>query len=78
MKAAILYWSKSGNTEKAARAIREGLEASGVQVTFLEVEGAANLDWFDFDLVCVGFPSYQFLPPHSLGYLNEIRISIFW
>jgi hypothetical protein len=66
MKAAILYWSKSGNTEKVAGAIREGLEASGVQVTFRGVERAADLDWFDYDLVGVGFPSYQFHPPEPV------------
>jgi len=72
MKAAIVYWSKSGNTEKVARALREGLEASGVQVTFREAEGAANLDRFDFDLVCVGFPSYQFQPPEPVvAYLKN-------
>ena len=36
MKAAILYWSKSGNTEKVALAVKEGLEAAGAQVDCLE------------------------------------------
>jgi hypothetical protein len=66
MKAAILYWSKSGNTEKVGRAIQEGLGASGVEVTMKRAEEAADLDWFDYDLVCVGFPSYQFHPPEPM------------
>jgi len=71
MKAAVLYWSKSGNTEKAALAIKEGLESSGVQVTFRRTDEAGDLDWFDHDLVCVGFPSYQFHPPEPVvGYLK--------
>ncbi|KPK93664.1 MAG: hypothetical protein AMJ94_02755 [Deltaproteobacteria bacterium SM23_61] len=72
MKAAILYWSKSGNTEKAALAIKAGLEASGVGVTYRRVEEAGDLEWFDYDLVCVGFPSYQFHPPEPVvAYLKN-------
>ena len=72
MKAAILYWSKSGNTDKVAGAIREGLEASGVEVTHLWIEEAGDLDWFDYDLVCIGFPSYQFHPPEPVvAYLKN-------
>ena len=72
MKAAILYWSKSGNTEKVALAVREGLEASGASVTYLRIGDAGDLDWFDYDLVCVGFPSYQFHPPEPVvAYLKS-------
>ncbi|NWF57030.1 MAG: nitric oxide synthase [Syntrophaceae bacterium] len=72
MKAAILYWSKSGNTEKVARAIREGLEASGARVDFRRIEETGDLDWFGFDWVCVGFPSYQFHPPEPVvAYLKN-------
>lgn len=66
MKAAVIYWSKSGNTEKVAKAIREGLDTSGVQVIFRRTEETADLDWFEYDLVCVGFPSYQWLPPEPM------------
>ena len=72
MKAAVIYWSKSGNTEKVAKAIREGLETSGVQVIFRRTEETADLDWFEYDLVCVGFPSHQWLPPEAMiHYLNS-------
>jgi flavorubredoxin len=72
MKAVILYWSKSGNTEKASLAIKEGLEASGVSVTYRRIEESGDLDWFDYDLVCVGFPSYQFHPPEPVvAYLKS-------
>ena len=30
--AAIIYWSKTGNTEKAATTIRDGLEEAGWEV----------------------------------------------
>ena len=66
MRAAIIYWSKSGNTEKVAGAIKEGLESCGIQVIYRKTEDAGDLEWFDFDLVCVGFPSYQFHPPEPV------------
>lgn len=66
MKAAILYWSVGGNTEKAAAAIREGLEASGIGVVFKRVEDAKAIDFYDYDLVCIGFPSYQWHPPEPV------------
>ena len=72
MKAAIIYWSKGGNTEKVALAIKEGLETSAVQVSFLKTDEAKNLDWFDYDMVCVGFPSYQWHPPEEVdNYLKN-------
>ncbi len=37
MDAAVIYWSKTGNTEKAARAIRDGLVAEGATVHLVTV-----------------------------------------
>jgi flavorubredoxin len=61
-KAVIIYWSQSGNTEKVAQAIRLGLEEAGVQVTSKKPEAAANVDYFEYDLVCVGSPAVQWHP----------------
>jgi flavodoxin len=66
MKAAVIYWSKTGNTEKVAMAIKEGLETSGVQVLFKRIEDAEGIDFYDYDLTCVGFPSYQWHPPEPV------------
>jgi len=53
MKAVIIYWSKTGNTEKVAFAIKEGLEASGVKVLLKRTEEAKDIDFYDYDLTCV-------------------------
>jgi len=67
VKAALLiYWSKTGNTEKVANAIKQGLEETGVQVTMKKPEEAKDIDYFDFDLVCVGAPSYSWHPPEPM------------
>jgi len=67
MKAAIIYWSKTGNTEKVAFAIREGLEAAGGEVLLKRTEEARDVDFYDYDLICVGFPSYGWHPPKPVA-----------
>jgi hypothetical protein len=72
MDAVVIYWSKTGNTEKAAHAIRDGLEAVGARVDLWMVEEAGDVDYFDYDLVCVGFPSYRWSPPEPVDrFLKE-------
>ena len=67
MDAIIIYWSKTGNTEKVARAIQEGLNDAGTNVSMLRVEDAEEVDFYDYDLVCLGFPSYLWSPPRACG-----------
>lgn len=64
--ALIIYWSKTGNTEKVANAIQQGLEEANLQVTIKKPEEAEALDYFDYDLVCVGCPSYSWHPPEPM------------
>lgn len=64
--ALIVYWSQTGNTEKVAKTIKQGLEDAGLQVTIKKPEDAGNIDYFDFDLVCVGTPSYSWHPPEPM------------
>jgi flavodoxin len=66
-KALIIYWSKTGNTEKVANAIKQGLETAEVQVTLRKQEEAEDVDYFDYDLVCVGSPSYSWHPPEPMA-----------
>ncbi len=65
-RALIVYWSATGNTEKVASAIRDGLNDAGVEVNLVKTKGNEALDYFEYDLVCVGFPSYQFHPPDPM------------
>ena len=65
-RAAIIYWSKTGNTKKVAFAIKEGLENAGVTVTVMRLEEAEDIDFYDYDLVCIGSPSYQWHPPEPV------------
>jgi hypothetical protein len=72
MEAIIIYWSKTGNTEKVAQAIEEALEEAGIEVSLKRVEDAGEVDFYGYDLVCVGFPSYQWRPPKPMdAFLNS-------
>jgi len=72
MRAIIVYWSKSGNTEKVALAIQEGLQEAGADVSLMRVEDAEKVDLYGYDLVCIGFPSYRWSPPRPVdAFLNE-------
>ena len=75
MKAAVIYWSQSGNTEKVARAIKDGLEAAGADVLLKRTEDAGDFDFFDYDLVCAGFPTHQWHPakPAKDFFLEKFR-----
>jgi len=66
MNAVIVYWSKTGNTEKVALAIQEGLEGAGVDVSLKRVEDAEDVDYYAYDLVCIGFPSHRWRPPKPM------------
>ena len=64
--ALVVYWSTTGNTEKVANAITEGLEALQVRVTVKKPEEAGGEDFFSYDLVCIGSPSYSWHPPEPM------------
>jgi sulfite reductase alpha subunit-like flavoprotein len=64
--ALILYSSNTGNTEKVAQAIRLGLEEAGLQVNLRKPELATDVDYFNYDLVCVGSPSIQWHPTKQM------------
>jgi flavorubredoxin len=64
--ALIVYFSSTGNTQKVAHAIKEGLEGGGWQVNLKKPQEAAGVDFFGYDLVCVGSPSIEWQPAKPL------------
>jgi flavorubredoxin len=60
--ALIIYYSSTGNTEKVAQAIRMGFEEASVQITMKRPQEAVDLDYFNYDLVCIGSPSIEWHP----------------
>ncbi|HKL12240.1 MAG TPA: flavodoxin domain-containing protein [Halanaerobiales bacterium] len=64
--AIIIYFSNTGNTKKVAKTVYEGLKEKEVNVTIKEVAEAYELDLLDYDLVCIGAPSYNWMPPKDM------------
>ena len=62
-KALIVYLSLTGNTEKVANSIYVGLTSGGTEVILKKVQEAADEDFYEYDLVCFGSPSYNWHVP---------------
>jgi flavorubredoxin len=77
LNAIIVYWSKTGNTEKVARAIQEGLEQARVDVLLKRVEEAGDVDFYAYDLVCIGFPSYRWSPPEPMDEFLNAKFRVY-
>ena len=82
-KAAVIYISLTGNTEKVAESIQQGLTEGGVETSLFKVGDAGEIDFYDFDLICLGTPSHSWLPPKTMDeylrgmfnrYKNEGRV----
>ena len=63
LNALVIYCSATGNTRKVAEAIHEGLLSEKVRSVLLKVQDAAREELYDYDLVFLGSPSIEFLPP---------------
>jgi len=64
MKALVAYYSETGNTEKLARAIYEGIEAAKKEI--LPINGVKNAE--NYDIIFCGFP----IQSHSLPVKVEV------
>jgi flavodoxin short chain len=56
-KVAIIYWSGTGNTERMAGAIEEGLKSAGAEVEKFSVEAINAKEALTYDKLALGCPS---------------------
>jgi flavodoxin len=75
--ALIVYSSSTGNTQKVAYAIKEGLEKEGVTVDLKKPQEAADLDFFSYDLVCVGSPSIEWQPAKPIADFLKTKLNLY-
>lgn len=57
-KILIAYYSRTGNTEKMARLIEDGVKAEKVDVTVKKISGVAADDLRGYDGIIIGSPTY--------------------
>jgi len=62
-KALVVYQSITGNTEKVAKSIHRGLTEGGFESILKTIKDAADEDFYAYDLVCFGAPSYNWHVP---------------
>jgi menaquinone-dependent protoporphyrinogen IX oxidase len=74
-EALIVYWSQTGNAQKVALSIKEGLEATGIEVRLKKPNEAADVNYFDYDLVCIGSPSIQWHPAKPIANFLTSKLS---
>jgi len=75
--ALIVYWSRTGNTEKVAQAIKQGFEEAGLNVAIKKPAEAASVDYFDYDLVCVGSPSISWHPAKPMDDFLKSKLAVY-
>ena len=57
MKAAVVYWSGTGNTKMMADAVLEGMKSAGADAEILTSAQAASVDLAAMDAIAFGCPA---------------------
>ena len=71
-RALIVFQSITGNTEKVAKSIHKGLIDGGMESKISTIQEAVEEDFYAYDLVCFGAPSYNWhLPKPADEYLKK-------
>lgn len=56
-RAAVIYWSSTGNTEAMAQAVAEGAKAAGAEVDLMEVSDISADKALSYDVLALGCPA---------------------
>lgn len=56
-KAAVIFWSQTGNTEQMASAIAEGIRAGGLECDLMNVAEVSAADAAKYDKLALGCPA---------------------
>ena len=57
MKAGVIFWSGTGNTEAMAEAVAEGIRAAGAEADVLPVAAITAEEAAAYDVLALGFPA---------------------
>ena len=72
MKVLIIYYSQTGNTQKIARAIRDGMRDAGASVTLKFLKKASYEEMEQYDLIGFGSPVWYEMPPNVRKFVEEM------
>jgi len=65
-RALVLFWSQTGNTRRVAYALYDALRALSLPADIVEMGQDVEVDCFDYELVLLGAPVHQWLPPEPV------------
>ncbi len=57
MKAAVIYWSSTGNTQAMAEFIAAGMQSAGAEVSVMTVDEAQSASLSDYNKIAFGCPA---------------------
>lgn len=72
MKVLIVYYSQTGNTQKAAREIRDGFREAGAQVTLRFLKNAAFEELQEYDVIGFGSPIWYEMTPNMRKFVEDM------
>jgi len=56
-KAAVIYWSQTGNTQQMAQAVADGITQSGMECDLLEVSAVTPEQALEYEKLALGCPA---------------------
>lgn len=72
MKVLIVYYSQTGNTQKIARMIRDGIRQAGNEVTLRYLRDASYEELAGYDMVGFGSPVWYEMPPNMRRFVEDM------
>lgn len=72
MKILIVYYSQSGNTQKVARAIRDGMRSAGHEVDLRFLRFVSFEDLPHYDMIGFGAPIWYEMPPNVRRFVEDM------
>ncbi|MGA2192750.1 MAG: NAD(P)H-dependent oxidoreductase [Nitrospirota bacterium] len=75
-KVLILYYTRTGNTEKMARLVEEGVKAGGAEAILKPVTDATLEDLQSADGIIIGSPTYYGLPAAEIIKLIDDSVKL--
>jgi NAD(P)H dehydrogenase (quinone) len=73
----IVYHSRTGNTEKMAKAISEGVKKTDTNCTLKSYDETTNQDFLDADGIIIGSPTYFRQMSAELKRVIDVSVDIY-
>jgi len=74
-KILVIYYSQSGNTQKMAEAVAEGVKKEAVEVSLKDVKAIKPEELLEYQGVIVGSPTYYGSMAYQLKELFDASVS---